>query len=346
MKSSENLIAIAGIGRMGRGIALTFAYQGYDVILIDLKKREYDEFRQLKSNSLNDIWNQLDVLVLTDIVSKESVSGILERIKFISIDDKAQDLWKQADILFEALPEKLDLKRNAFANMVPLLSKRALVASTTSTFSVNDLSSYIVEPERYMNTHWLNPAYLHPLIEISVGSKTSDEYFQTMSHLLEKVGKVPVKCSPSPGFIVPRIQALAMNEAARLVDEDVASIEDIDKASRIGLGLRFAVFGLLEFADWGGADTLFHASNYLKDSLQDNRFEPPENITEKMDAGEIGMKANKGFYSFDERTINEYQITTLKKFIDLLKHLGFLGDKNIHNESSDNKDEQKIINKE
>jgi 3-hydroxybutyryl-CoA dehydrogenase len=161
-------------------------------------------------------------------------------------------------------------------------------------------------------------------VEVSPGQETSEVKLKQMFQLLEGIGKVPVKCAPSPGFIVPRIQALAMNEASRLVEEGVATVEDIDKASRIGFGLRFAVLGLLEFIDWGGADTLFHASHYLKQSMQSDRFSPPDIVEEKMKSGNIGLKAKNGFYHFDEANIDHYQMETLKKFIDLLKHLGLI----------------------
>src|SRR5690606_19590936 len=109
---------------------------------------------------------------------------------------------------------------------------------------------HVPDPERFLNAHWLNPAHLIPLVEVSPGPATSVAALESMEALLRLAHKVPVRCAPSAGYIVPRIQALAMNEAARMVEEGVASAEDIDTAVRLGFGLRFSVLGLLEFIDW------------------------------------------------------------------------------------------------
>lgn len=323
MKLTKEFVAIAGAGRMGRGIALTFAYQGHRVCLIDIKKREEKEFEQLALEAIAEIKGQLEVLVLANIVPKKLVDQIINRVTICRIDDKTNE-WEKADILFEAVPEIIEVKQEVFKRICLQLPAKTLIASTTSSFSVNDLAAFVTNKERFLNTHWLNPAYLIPLVEVSPGEETGEQSVDEIFALLKRVGKEPVNCAPSPGFIVPRIQALAMNEATRLVEEGVASAEDIDKAIRTGFGIRFAVMGLLEFTDWGGADTLFHASNYLKETLNDERYAPTNIIEDKMKSGEIGMKAKKGFYDFDEDTISDYQLETLTKFIDLLQHLGYM----------------------
>ncbi|MEH7094517.1 3-hydroxybutyryl-CoA dehydrogenase [Neobacillus vireti] len=320
MKHVKESILIAGVGRMGRGIAVAFAYQGHPVVLVDIKERSPEEFKQLKSETEAEINSHLKILEISDVIPAGMVKEISQIISICRLDDSFP-IWKEASIIFEAVPEIAEVKKNVFSQICTFASKDALIASTTSSFLVNDLAEFVTHKERFLNTHWLNPAYLMPLVEVSPGNETSNENLEQMFQLLKGIGKVPVKCAPSPGFIVPRIQALAMNEAARLVEEGVASVEDIDKASRIGFGLRFAVLGLLEFIDWGGADTLFHASHYLKKSLTDDRFLPPEIVEEKMHSGNIGLKTKKGFYHFDETNIDDYQKETMKKFIDLLKHM-------------------------
>src|SRR5699024_1985308 len=151
----------------------------------------------------------------------------------------------------------------------------------------NDLAQFVTNKERFMNTHWLNPAYLLPLVEVSPSSFTSETKLNETLSLLESIGKVPVKCNPSPAFIVPRIQALAMNEAARMVEEKVATPEDLDRAIRTGFAPRFVILGLLEFIDWGGLDTLYYASNYLQDELKDERHGPANIVKDMMERGEI-----------------------------------------------------------
>ena len=173
-----------------------------------------------------------------------------------------------AGIVFEGVPEVVELKREVLAAASKCVGPDIIIASTTSTILVDDLSGAVEHPERFLNVHWLNPAYLIPLVEISPGAATDPAVIARVKALLEGIGKVPVVCAATPGFIVPRIQALAMNEAARMVEEGVASAEDIDKAIRYGFGFRYAVLGLLEFIDWGGGDILYYASRYLEGALR------------------------------------------------------------------------------
>lgn len=322
MKFANDHIFIAGAGRMGRGIAVAFAYQGHPVTLVDIKNRSHEAFEDLKKDALTEINSHLNVLAASDVIPHYMLNPILQKITICTSD--GPNIWKKAKIIFEAVPEIKEIKKEVLTDICSNAPKDCLIASTTSSFLVDELAEFVIDKERFLNTHWLNPAYLIPLVEVSPGSETDREKLDQMLKILEGIGKVPVKCAPSPGFIVPRIQALAMNEAARLVEEGVASVEDIDLASKIGFGLRFAVLGLLEFIDWGGADTLFHASHYLKHSLHSDRFSPPEIVEEKMLTGNIGMKTKKGFYDFNDSNLNSYQLETLKKFIDLLKHLGLI----------------------
>ena len=140
--------------------------------------------------------------------------------------------------------------------------------------------------------------------------------------MLEGIGKVPVVCAATPGFIVPRIQALAMNEAARMVEEGVASAEDIDKAIRYGFGFRYAVLGLLEFIDWGGGDILYYASRYLEGALGSDRYRAPEVISDNMRDGRIGMRTGAGFLDYSGLDIDAYREQRLAAMVDLLRHFG------------------------
>ena len=186
-----------------------------------------------------------------------------------------------AGIVFEGVPEVVELKREVLAAASKCVGPEVIIASTTSTILVDDLSGAVEHPERFLNVHWLNPAYLIPLVEISPGAATDPAVTARVKALLEGIGKVPVVCAATPGFIVPRIQALAMNEAARMVEEGVASAEDIDKAIRYGFGFRYAVLGLLEFIDWGGGDILYYASRYLEGALGSDRYRAPEVISQQ-----------------------------------------------------------------
>ena len=135
---------------------------------------------------------------------------------------------------------------------------------------------------------------------------------------------MPVVCKASPGYIVPRIQALAMNEAARMVEEGVATPEDLDKAIKYGFGFRFAVLGLLEFIDWGGGDILYYASRYLAKSLGNDRYVAPEIVERNMREGRIGLRTGQGFLNYDNLDLDAYRRERLKAFVAMLGQLDLI----------------------
>jgi 3-hydroxybutyryl-CoA dehydrogenase len=227
-----------------------------------------------------------------------------------------------AGIVFEGVPELVDLKRAVLAAASNCVAPDVIIASTTSTILVDDISGSVERPERFLNVHWLNPAYLIPLVEISPGAATDPAVVAQVKTLLEGIGKVPVVCAATPGFIVPRIQALAMNEAARMVEEGVASAEDIDKAVRYGFGFRYAVLGLLEFIDWGGGDILYYASRYLEGALGSDRYRAPEVISRNMRDGHIGMRTGTGFLDYSGLDVDAYREQRLAAMVELLRHFG------------------------
>jgi 3-hydroxybutyryl-CoA dehydrogenase len=227
-----------------------------------------------------------------------------------------------AGIVFEGVPEVVELKREVLAAASKCVGADVIIASTTSTILVDDISGSVEHPGRFLNVHWLNPAYLIPLVEISPGAATDPTVTTRIKTLLEGIGKVPVVCAATPGFIVPRIQALAMNEAARMVEEGVASPEDIDKAIRYGFGFRYAVMGLLEFIDWGGGDILYYASRYLEGALGSDRYRAPEVISRNMQDGRIGMRTGAGFLDYSGLDVDAYREQRLATMVDLLRHFG------------------------
>jgi 3-hydroxybutyryl-CoA dehydrogenase len=220
------------------------------------------------------------------------------------------------------VPELVELKREVLASASKCVGPGIIIASTTSTILVDDISGAVERPERFLNVHWLNPAYLIPLVEISPGAATDPAVIAQVKALLEGIGKVPVVCAATPGFIVPRIQALAMNEAARMVEEGVASPEDIDKAIRYGFGFRYAVLGLLEFIDWGGGDILYYASRYLEGALGSDRYRAPEVISRNMREGRIGLRTGAGFLDYSGLDVDAYREQRLAALVDMLRHFG------------------------
>jgi 3-hydroxybutyryl-CoA dehydrogenase len=314
-------IACLGAGRMGRGIAVVFAYAGHRVSLVDFKAREAEAFRKLSGDALAEVCNVLGTLASFGLFDPAAVETLMTRVSVMP-EAQAQAALSSASIIFEGLPEVLDLKRAALARASQLAGPAPIIASTTSTILVDDLSSAVEHPERFLNAHWLNPAFLVPLVELSPGAKTDPAVTARMKALLEGVGKVPVVCAARPGYIVPRIQALAMNEAARMVEEGVASAEDIDKAIKYGFGFRFAVLGMLEFIDWGGGDILYYASRYLTGALGSERYAAPEIVERNMAEGRTGLRTGAGFLDYEGLDIETYRRERLKAMVGLLEHFG------------------------
>jgi len=306
---------------MGRGIAVAFAYAGHAVTMIDVKPRTSDQFSKLESEALDEVRKTVGSLMRFGLLNESQAEAVTSRVAVAPSDASARVLGG-AGLVFEGVPEVVDLKREVLAAASRHVRPDVIIASTTSTILVDDLSSAIEHPERFLNVHWLNPAYLIPLVEISPGAKTDPTVVEGVKALLEGIGKVPVVCAATPGFIVPRIQALAMNEAARMVEEGVAAPEEIDKAIRYGFGFRYAVLGLLEFIDWGGGDILYYASRYLEGALHSDRYRAPEVISNNMRDGRIGMRTGAGFLDYSGLDLDAYRERRLAAMVDLLRHFG------------------------
>jgi 3-hydroxybutyryl-CoA dehydrogenase len=321
MTADRPTIACLGAGRMGRGIAVAFAYAGHAVTMIDVKSRPENQFSTLEAEALGEIRKTLASLARFGLLADNDTEAVIARVSVVPAQNMAAAL-AGAGIVFEGVPEVVDLKREVLAAASKCVGRDVIIASTTSTILVDDLSDAVEQPWRFLNVHWLNPAYLIPLVEISPGAATDPAIIAQVKALLEGIGKVPVVCAATPGFIVPRIQALAMNEAARMVEEGVASAEDIDKAIRYGFGFRYAVLGLLEFIDWGGGDILYYASHYLEGALGSDRYRAPEVISRNMRDGRIGLRTGAGFLDYSGLDVDAYREQRLAALVDLLRHFG------------------------
>jgi 3-hydroxybutyryl-CoA dehydrogenase len=306
---------------MGRGIAVAFAYAGHAVTMIDIKARSAEQFAALQAEALGEVGTTLASLARFGLLTEGDVEAVVARVSVAPAQDMTAALAGAA-IVFEGVPEVVDLKREVLASASKCVGPEIIIASTTSTILVDDLSGAVEHPERFLNAHWLNPAYLIPLVEISPGAATDPDVVARVKALLEGIGKVPVICAATPGFIIPRIQALAMNEAARMVEEGVASAEDIDKAIRYGFGFRYAVLGLLEFIDWGGGDILYYASRYLEGALGSDRYRAPDVIARNMRDGRIGLRTGAGFLDYSGLDVDAYREQRLSELVNLLRHFG------------------------
>ncbi len=315
--------AALGAGRMGRGIAHAFAYAGHEVWLIDAKPRSAEAAQALEADARREIEGSLATLAELGVFDAALIPAMLSRVHFAG-RDAAPEVLAQVDVLFEGVPEKLDAKREAFAFACTHLRADALLASTTSTMLSTELAGLVTHPQRFLNAHWLNPAYLIPLVEVSPHPGTDPAATQRLCDLLTAIGKQPVLCQAAPGYIVPRLQALLMNEAARMVEQGVATPEDIDRAVRYGFGPRFASMGIVEFIDFGGLDILYYASHYLAKALDDPCRAPPAIVDRYMAEGRAGLRAGKGFFDWSNVDAASYRREVMQRQLALLRQLGMV----------------------
>jgi len=304
---------------MGRGIGHVFAYAGYEVDIIDFKPGS----RDLREPVMKEIEGNLQLLAGLGVLNEAQQAAILGRIRVVG-HAQAPEALAGVDVLFEGVTETLEAKRDAFARACRHLRPNAIIASTTSSMLADTLAGMVTHPGRFLNAHFLNPAYLIPLVEVSPAKTTDESTFEKIKTLLESAGKVVVRCAPSPGFIVPRLQAAAMNEAARLVEEGVATPEDIDRAVRAGFGPRYTAMGLCEFIDYGGLDILYYASRSMAKALDAPRYEPPALIRRLMEEGKRGAREGEGLYDWRGRDLTAYQKDLLGRFVALFRHLELL----------------------
>jgi len=318
----QQTIGVLGAGRMGRGIALAYAFAGVSVRMVDMKARSAEQWQQFQQTLDRELALDLDFLVDVGLLAAADREVVSAKMSCVPAEQAARAL-DACDIVYEAVPEVQDAKRACFDFVNRQLRQDVVVASTTSTFLVSELAAMVEHPERFMNAHWLNPAHLIPLVEISRTNDVDPLALARLEASLQSIGKISVVCSASPGYIVPRIQALAMNEAARLVEEGVASAEEVDRAINAGFGPRFAVLGLLEFIDWGGGDILYYASNYLAEKV-DARYLPPAIVENNMHAGLNGVREGRGFFDYTGMDTVVYRQKRLREFVELLGHRGLL----------------------
>ena len=313
--------AAVGAGRMGRGIAIAFAYAGHRIALVDLKPRAAEAWQRLADEARAEIRSSLEGLAALGAIDAAQVGPIADRVELVDAVG-APDALAGAELLFEGVPETIEAKRDAFAALNRHCRPDAVLTSTTSSILVTQLAALVERPGRFLNMHWLNPAYVIPVVELSTHPGTDPAVVERTRSIMQGIGKLPVVCGVAPGYIVPRLQALVMNEAARMVEEGVASAEEIDRATRYGMGLRFAALGVVEFIDFGGADILHHASREMSASISRERYTAPAVVDRMVAEGRLGLKSGSGFYDYAGRDVGAYRRDVLARTLGLLRHAG------------------------
>ncbi|HXG05525.1 MAG TPA: 3-hydroxyacyl-CoA dehydrogenase NAD-binding domain-containing protein [Candidatus Binatia bacterium] len=302
-----------GPGRMGRQIALTCALGGCRVQLVDLKPRPAP--RAALEDARREIARDLGLMVEEGLVADGEAGAALDRIE----DRLDLDGLETAGFVQEAVPELLDLKRDVFRRLHGRLKPETILASTSSTISPRHLADAVDGPQRFLVAHWLNPAHVIPLVEVVPGAATDAAVVDRTVAFLTRLGKAPVRCADSPGFIGSRLQVLLMNEAVRLVEEGVAGPEDVDRAIRAGLGFRYASLGVFEFIDWGGVEILHRAGHFMARATGEDRFRPPRLVEDKIARGELGPRTGRGFYDYPVGVREPFETAALRRLLRRLK---------------------------
>ncbi|MGX7107450.1 3-hydroxyacyl-CoA dehydrogenase family protein [Hutsoniella sourekii] len=280
-------IGVIGAGSMGAGIANVFANNGYQVVLRDIK----DEFVQ---GGLDRIDKFLSGSVKRGKMSEEEKQEVLGRIQGTT---DLQD-FKDVDFVVEAVIEKMDLKQEVFKEVEGIVAEDVILATNTSSLSITEIANALEDPGRFAGMHFFNPAQVMKLVEVIYGYETRDETVESVLKLAESIGKQTVTVrKDSPGFIVNRIMIPQFIEAIKVLEEGIASPEDIDKAMRYGLNHPMGSF---ELQDYAGVDIGYFVMEYFEKEFGEDRWTPPVLMKNMMRAGRFGKKAGKGFYDYDE----------------------------------------------
>ena len=288
MKTAKDVkrIVIAGAGTMGSSMGETCAKYGYDVTL-------YDIFPSALEKAGNLIRLNQETEVAEHVVTPEESAVLLERIRYS--EDKA--CFEGADLVVEAILEKLDVKHAFWAEISALVPEDAILASNTSGLSITAIAEVVKKPERFGGMHWINPPHLIPLIEVIQGKKTDDQTAATIRDMALAVEKKPVIVQDAPGFALNRIQLAVLRECLHIVEQGIATPEAVDDVMKYGLGMRYACLGPFEVCDLGGLDIFYNIASYLFADLADEKA-PFGMLADRFEKGQYGVKTAAGFYDY------------------------------------------------
>lgn len=276
-------VSVIGAGTMGHGIAQVCAMAGYQVVLTDANE-------QVQAAGLARVEQNLDKGVDRGKVTPEQRASTLANLRGGSLGEAAR-----ADLIIEAIPEKLDLKVAVFRVVEDAAPAHAILATNTSSLSVSRIAGELDRPDMVIGTHFFNPVHIMKLLEVIVAEQTSAETLAAVQAFGERIGKEVIVVQDAPGFATSRLGVCLGMEAIRMVEQGVASPEDIDKA--MVLGYRHPV-GPLKLTDMVGLDVRMHIGAYLAQELGNPAFEPPALMREMVEAGKLGKKTGQGFYTW------------------------------------------------
>lgn len=277
-------IAVLGAGQMGNGIAQVAALAGYNVVMVDIEQEYVDR-------GLATIQKSLARLVSKERITQEDADSALARID----TDTERSACADADLVIEAIPEIPEIKFSAFQDLDRICKPSAILATNTSSISIDAIAEKTTRPDKVIGMHFMNPVPIMKLVEVINGSDTSNEVTEAVLLAAEKMGKTPLMCNDSPGFVSNRILCPMINEAILTLQEGVAEPEAIDGIMKLGMNHPI---GPLALSDLIGNDTVLHIMNVLYDGFADEKYAPAPLLIKMVEEGKLGRKSGEGFYTY------------------------------------------------
>jgi 3-hydroxyacyl-CoA dehydrogenase len=296
--------AVIGSGVMGHGFAQIFAQYGISVQLIDRTE-------EILAKAYTLIQDNLGRMIELSEITESEKEDILSRIQCTA--EMGPNL-AEAEFIIEAVSEDFVLKRDVWAALSKHAAPDAILASNTSSFDINELIEGIQNPERALGTHWFFPPQITPCVEVIPAGVTADDTVERTCALLTRLNKAPTLCKSAPGFVANRIQMAMVKESMALVEEGLATPEEVDRIVKTSIGFRLGAYGPFEVVDQAGIDTYLKVFEYLYDKLGCEHFTPPSLLREKVERGCLGLKNGKGFYEYGPDAADALRRNRTRKF--------------------------------